>query len=437
MKPYSQYKEPKVKWLGNIPLHWEEKRAKYYFKEIDIRSESGNEEMLSVSHITGVSPRSEKNVTMFLSETNVGQKKCRPGDLVINTMWAWMAALGISKYDGIVSPSYGVYRPIDSKKFNQIYLDHLLRTEGYRTEYYCRSTGIRSSRLRLYPDKFLSIPIICPPLEEQNKIVNYLNWKLSKINSFIKAKRKLLILLEETRNFITNKALSESNIEEKRLQYVVKQIKRPVIRISSEIYAPIGLYNRGRGIFVKPKLLGKELGDSTFFWIEEGDLVLSGQFAWEGAVSIATKIEHGCIASHRFPILRGDDISVKTSFLWAFFQTELGYLLLNNHSRGAAGRNKPLNLGTLLKEKIPIPPLNLQNKIEKVITQEMSLRIEIKRIERLLVEYKARLISDLVTGKIDVRSIIIPNFEQVETELNISEDVSSFEELVIGEDIEE
>ncbi|WP_133140653.1 restriction endonuclease subunit S [Legionella genomosp. 1] len=431
MESYSQSQTAKVAWLGKIPKHWKEKRAKYFFKELDVRSESGTEEMLSVSHITGVTPRSEKKVTMFLSETNIGQKKCQPGDLVINTMWAWMAALGIAKHDGIVSPSYGVYRPINKHEFNPVYLDLLLRIEGYRTEFYCNSTGIRSSRLRLYPDKFLSIPIICPPLEEQNKIVNYLNWKLSKINNFIKAKRELTSLIEERRNILTNKAIFDSSTKEMRLQFIVEQIKRPVNRMNSKIYTPIGLYNRGRGIFVKPKTQGKELGDSSFFWIEEGDLVLSGQFAWEGAVSIATENEHGCIASHRYPILRGHNKLVKTSFLWAFFQTKLGYLLLNTHSKGAAGRNRPLNIRTLLKEKIPVPSIKLQNEIVEITKQEKLLKSEVKQLENLLIEYKARLISDLVTGKIDVRTIQLPDFNHNDAYMDITTEESIAEEQFI------
>lgn len=117
LAPYPDYKDAGVSWVGSIPAHWPEKRAKYYFKEIDERSQTGDEEMLSVSHITGVTPRSQKNVTMFKAESNVGQKCCQLGDLVINTMWAWMSALGVSNYAGIVSPAYGVYRP----KSNQDY----------------------------------------------------------------------------------------------------------------------------------------------------------------------------------------------------------------------------------------------------------------------------------------------------------------------------
>jgi type I restriction enzyme S subunit len=175
LKPYATYKDSELPWLGRVPAHWTLRRAKYFYREADERSTTGAEELMSVSHLTGVTPRREKNVTMFLAESNVGHKLCRPGDLVINTMWAWMAALGVARQLGIVSPSYGVYRPLASNDLSPDYVDRLLRMEAYACEYTCRSTGVNSSRLRLYPEEFLRIPILSPPKVEQVAIVRFLN----------------------------------------------------------------------------------------------------------------------------------------------------------------------------------------------------------------------------------------------------------------------
>src|SRR4051794_40985825 len=131
---YPKYKLSRLDWLGSIPSHWSERRAKFLFREVDERFETGQEELLSVSHVTGVTPRSQKNVTMFLAESNVGHKLCQPGDLVINTMWAWMAAMGVAKHAGLVSPSYGVYRPSNDNKLLPEYTDHLLRSQSYASE---------------------------------------------------------------------------------------------------------------------------------------------------------------------------------------------------------------------------------------------------------------------------------------------------------------
>ena len=196
-QPYPAYKPSGLEWLGEVPAHWELRPAKWYFREVDDRSETGSEELLSVSHITGVTPRSEKNVTMFKAESNIGHKLCRPGDLVINTMWAWMAALGVARQFGIVSPSYAVYRPHPSSRLLGEYADLLLRTTTYKNEYICRSTGIRSSRLRLYPEEFLRIKLLCPPLEEQHAIVEFVSKESTNARRTIDITHSEIDLLQE------------------------------------------------------------------------------------------------------------------------------------------------------------------------------------------------------------------------------------------------
>ncbi len=199
LDPNVKLKPSGIEWLGEIPEHWEVKPAKWYYREVDERSSTGFEELLSVSHITGVTPRSEKNITMFMAESYVGHKLCREGDLVINTMWAWMAALGIARQTGIVSPSYAVYRPIQKDAFLPQFIDLLLRTKPYVAEYVCRSTGIRSSRLRLYPEKFLSIPIIHPPIAEQQAILDKIYDATSELKNAIHTYNQGISLLREYR----------------------------------------------------------------------------------------------------------------------------------------------------------------------------------------------------------------------------------------------
>ena len=119
---YPKYRQARMPWLPRVPDHWDEHRAKVFFHEVDEHSPSGTEELLSVSHLTGVTPRSQKNVTMFKAESYSGHKVCSPGDIVINTLWAWMAALGAARQTGLVSPAYGVYRPRRPDSFNPAYL---------------------------------------------------------------------------------------------------------------------------------------------------------------------------------------------------------------------------------------------------------------------------------------------------------------------------
>ena len=189
-----------VPWVGTMPKPWSVKRAKWYFREVDKRSSTGEEELLSVSHLTGITPRSEKNITMFMARTYEGHKLCEPGDIVINTMWAWMGAPGVARQTGLVSPAYGVYRPISDGNFDPEYIDALLRTSVYIGEYVRRSTGIRASRLRLYPDKFLSIPLICPPLAEQKAIAAYIRSATADIARALCLAQQEIALLREYRN---------------------------------------------------------------------------------------------------------------------------------------------------------------------------------------------------------------------------------------------
>lgn len=202
-----ELKDSGLDWLGQVPKHWEIKRAKYFFREVDERSESGTEEMLSVSHITGVTPRAEKNVTMFMSETNVGQKICQPDDVVINILWAWMGALGVARHHGIVSPAYGVYRQ-RGDLFEFGYLDELLRHKGYVGEYGVRSKGVTSSRARMYSDDFFDIPFPRPPLPEQRAIVARIEHETAAIARAVAQAEQEIKLIQEYRTTLISDAVT-------------------------------------------------------------------------------------------------------------------------------------------------------------------------------------------------------------------------------------
>ena len=192
-----------IPWLGDIPAHWDVLRAKYVFREMDERSKTGNEEQLSVSHITGVTPRSQKNITMFKAESYVGHKILRPGDLAVNTMWAWMAALGVSKHEGIISPAYAVYRQRKPERLLSDFADHLLRIAPYKLNYLSRSTGLRPSRLRLYPDEFFKIQIIIPSKDEQQHIVDSIAVETAALTTAIARTEREIALMQEYRTRLT------------------------------------------------------------------------------------------------------------------------------------------------------------------------------------------------------------------------------------------
>ena len=187
-----------VPWLGSIPAHWEAERARWLFKERDVRSPDGDEELLTVSHLTGVTPRSEKQVYMFEAESKAGYKICRKGDLVINTLWAWMGAMGIAPLNGIVSPSYHVYE-LGSELLCPDYLDALTRVNLFAQEVTRYSKGVWSSRLRLYPEGFFEVFLPVPPIAEQRAIADYLDQETARLDALMAKIEDTVILLRERR----------------------------------------------------------------------------------------------------------------------------------------------------------------------------------------------------------------------------------------------
>jgi type I restriction enzyme S subunit len=112
-------------------------------------------------------------------------------------MWAWMGALGVSTHSGIVSPAYAVYRPRQPDGIVGGYLDGLLRSRPYIANIICHSTGLRASRLRLYPDQFFRLPIVHPPAEEQRRIVDAIQQETRDLNDTASRLEREIDLLRE------------------------------------------------------------------------------------------------------------------------------------------------------------------------------------------------------------------------------------------------
>ena len=196
--PDTSLRDSGVTWLGDIPAHWEIERARWLFVERDERSDTGDEELLTVSHITGVTSRSEKDVSMFEAATTTGYKLCVAGDLVINTLWAWMGAMGVSPVDGIVSPAYNVYIP--GRLLDPSYIDALVRLPVFAQEVRRHSKGVWSSRLRLYPEALFKVSLPVPPLSEQEEIVALIASETSQLDQLWNATEMSITLLKERRS---------------------------------------------------------------------------------------------------------------------------------------------------------------------------------------------------------------------------------------------
>ncbi len=401
LKPYPGYRQIPLRWLPAIPGHWGIQRGKVLFRESTLAVRDGDG-VVTCFRDGQVTLRTNRRTTGFTNAIlEGGYQGVRCGQLVIHAMDAFAGAIGVSDSDGKCTPEYAVCDPVTDA--NPYYYAWLLR-EAARREYIlieCPAVRERAPRFRFPSFGRMSFPV--PPLDEQAAIVKFIDYADRRIRRYIRAKQKLLRHQSEAVASITQWAATRTKIRRMRLSTVASQVIRRVTRDVETVYTPVGLYNRGRGMFAKTPLPGTELGDSEFFWLQPGDLILSGQFAWEGAVAMVTPEYGGCVASHRYPVLRARPDVALTPYLLAFFRSSYGHLLLDINSRGAAGRNRPLNVPRLMKEKVPIPPMEAQAKVLDLLQQEAALRAAIAREVALVTEYRTRLIADVVTGKLDVR----------------------------------
>jgi type I restriction enzyme S subunit len=406
-KAYEKYKDSGIAWLGEIPEHWEEKRLKFIFQiQKRIAGELGYD-VLSITQ-QGIKIKDITSGAGQLAMDYSKYQRIYEGEFAMNHMDLLTGYVDISKYNGVISPDYRVFSLKDGSS-EKAYLLKLLQLCYKQKIFYAEGQGAAQfGRWRMPSDNFKNFIFPIPSIEEQTAIAAFLDFKLAKIDRFIRKKKQILTLYAERRKSLTRELINSKDVKFLRLSAVCKLIERPIERLVNEVYTPVGLYNRGRGLFHKELTLGKDLEDSYFFSLRKGDVILSGQFAWEGAVALVGMADEGCIASHRYPVLDCDLNQILPEYLFSFFTVSEGHLLLDYYSRGAAGRNRPLNPRRLVKEKIPVPEIGLQRVLIDLIQKENELKSLVNKEIALVEEYKTALIAEAVTGKIDVRDFEIP-----------------------------
>lgn len=208
MDKYSSYKDSGVQWIGQIPSHWEVKHLRNF---LTIFSEKGfdNAQLLSVTREKGVILRDrddkEENHN-YVPDDLSGYKHLMSGDFVINKMKSWQGSYGVSKYEGIVSPAYFTckLRGVDPQFFSQA-----IRSKAYIGFFMQYSKGIRVDQWDLDPSSMKDIPFILPPLDEQKKIVPYLDAATAKIDEVIAQQQCMIDLLNERRQIIINRVITK------------------------------------------------------------------------------------------------------------------------------------------------------------------------------------------------------------------------------------
>ncbi len=195
LDPDVEMRDSGIAWVGDIPAHWLVEKVKFHLQRNEPRN-PGDKQVLSVYREYGVIPKDSRddnhNVT---SEDTSNYKYVVPGNLVINKMKAWQGSMGVSEYEGIVSPAYFIYKFTDNQIMPK-YLHYLFRS-CYKDEFRRISGGIREGQWDLSPYEFSNTLLLIPPTDEQNRIVSYIDARISEIESAITEKKQQIETIEE------------------------------------------------------------------------------------------------------------------------------------------------------------------------------------------------------------------------------------------------
>src|SRR5690625_645873 len=415
LKPYPEYKNSGLDWLDNVPTEWEVSRLRYVLHEVDERSADGSETLLSVSQYTGVSPRQTNTdgSVKTRAASLVGYKKAEIGDLVVNIMLAWNGSLGMARQPGIVSPAYGVYR--FRADVHPRYAHYLLRTPLYKSRIRASSTGVVESRLRLYTDDLYDLEAVLPPVETQRQIARFLDEYDRRVNRLIRTKQRLIALLNEQKQAIIQRAVTRGLDPDVPLKpsgvdwrgdvpahWEVVPLSRLERLTSVDSITALQFKENG----TDPVYGGNGLRGYTEDYTHEGDYVLIGR---QGALCGNVNYAHGKFWASEHAVVatlaRGYDL------VW--FGELVRTMNLNQYSQSAA--QPGLSVERIQNIGAPLPPPSEQEAIAAYIREEtVDIDVAVERAKEeidLIREYRTRLIADVVTGKLDVRGVAVPEGE--------------------------
>ena len=480
LKPYPEYKDSGVAWLGEVPKHWEihPNRALFYERN---RKNNPEMELLSVTITKGViyqkeliSNTSKKDSS---NEDKSKYKLVKQGDIAYNKMRMWQGAVGASKYEGIVSPAYIIVHHRDG--MDEWFYHYLFRSPKYIKESHRYSYGICDDQLSLRIDDFKRIFTPKPQLEEQRHIVKFLDYKTAQITRFIKAKKRMIELLKEQKQVIINDAVT-GKIVIKDEGGRLKAEKRPdssFIPYPSSFLqtVPEGWETRkittvcaliidgthfspksditGDYLYITAKNIketGLDLKNVTYIKsadhreiynrcpVSRSDVLYIKDGATAGIATVNPLIEEFSLLSSVALIRTKSAILAPEYLALQFNSLKFKMHVLNNLVGGAMTR---FTLEIIKRFQLLIPPILEQQQIVSYIeTKTAALDQAISRTEReiaLMQEYRTRLISDVVTGKIDVQNIEIPDIANIDDTIDESIDEPEGEEELETEEAEE
>lgn len=423
MKRYDSYKDSGVKWIGEIPSHWQTIRIKWLLNERIERSDDGEGTPLSMSQKYGIVPTSEMDVVPNLASNYVGAKKVYTNDLVFNKLKAHLGVFAISKYNGLVSPDYAVY--VSTKRAYLPFLEYLFHTQLYISEFKKKTTGVAIGFTRLYTDGLYAIYSICPPLVEQRTIVDYLNSKSSEIEQQISDIEREIELLKEYKQaeiarvvlhgLNSNAPTKPSGIswigdipahwEVKRLGSAFTEnrtLNSELISTEAYKFNYGALVRKDEDIALTDDVLETY---KKYTVIKPNDILINGLNLNYDFVSqrVAMSFDDGIITSAYLAITPRENIN-PSYYCYLLKSMDAKKMF---HGMGT-GIRLTLSFAELKKQLILFPPMSEQDEIVNYINQKTTdidrLLVELTYQVEYLKEYKQKLIADVVTGKINVQN---------------------------------
>lgn len=420
------YKDSGIEWIGEIPKGWNVSKIGYHLKWFSKKNEP-DKEVLSVYRELGVVKKNERDDNHNRTPLDLTQYKyVRPGDLVINKMKAWQGSVGVSDFEGIVSPAYFVYE-FTSKMINKKYLHHLLRG-CYKDEMMRLSDGIRVGQWDLSSYKFERMPIILPPLHEQQRIADFLDTKCSILDHTIDAVSRQIEDLEKYKKALITKtvtkgickkgeperAMKDSGVEwigEVPEEWSVKPFKALAGMKGSSEYTARDIVDEGEGAILlspsnindnklnlsKRTYISQKKYDKSTTKIQRGDLLFT-KTASVGKCVIYDSDEPA-MPNPQLVVLK--NIKCLPKFLYYSMVSDVMQAPAKMYVYGSVIPTiSQLNLGRI---KIPVPSPEEQQQIADYLDEKcknIDNRVQ-KRRQQLewLKEYKKSLIFDYVTGK--------------------------------------
>jgi type I restriction enzyme S subunit len=459
LRPYPDYKDSGLAWLGKVPSHWKIHRNGRLFAQ---RNETGFGDLpiLEVSLKTGVRVRDMENLRrkQVMSDREK-YKRAKKGDVAYNMMRMWQGAVGAAPVDGLVSPAYVVARPFLGTETR--YFSYLFRTHAYMTEVDGYSRGIVKDRNRLYWEDFKRMFSCYPLPEEQAVIADYLDANATLVRKFIRNRRRLITLLNEQKQALISKVVTrglDPSVQRKSSSIAwlgevpqhwhVKKLRFLVDTRGGMTPSKANpSYWNGSVPWVSPKDMKTQFISGSIDHITDLALRESGiQLVSAPAVLIVVR---GMILARTFPVgvttipvtinqdmkalLPRDDLSAHyMRHLLVGLQNAI-HMLVEESGHGT----RVLRTDLWRNLSLPIPPRDEQQRISDVIDRDTATTdIAIAKAEReidLIHEFRARLIADVVTGKLDVRHLIVPREEFDET---CDDDLSDDESELVEETVD-